>query len=110
MSRRAPITSARIKRGRRNTLLWILGMTVIVVALLYWERIALLYVLATLGLTALMIIVALADLGGSKKIVGEPAPADDAAAIGSGISSSMMSGAAASTTTTSSAPRASKRR
>jgi hypothetical protein len=86
-------------------------MTAIVVALLYWERIALLYVLATFGLTALMIIVALADLGGSKKIVGEPAPADDAAAIGSGISSSVASGAAASTTTTtSSAARASKRR
>lgn len=109
MSRRAPTTSARSKRGRRNTLLWIIGMTAIVVGLLYWEKIALLYVLATLGLTGLMVVVAMADLGGSKQVVGEalaPTPADDAAAIGTGISSTMP-GARASTST--SATRSSKR-
>ena len=111
MSRRAPTTSARSKRGRRNTLLWIIGMTAIVVALLYWERIALLYVLATLGLTVLMVVVAMADLGGSKRVTGEAlaaTPADDAAAIGTGISSNMP-GARASSSASSSAARSSKR-
>ena len=105
MSRRAP-TSANIKRGRRKTLIWIVCMAAIVIGLLYWEKIALLYVLATLGLTALMIVVAMADLGGSKKVVAEPVvPADDAAALGAGISSTMPSGAGASI-----APSVAKRR
>ena len=112
MSRRAPTTGARSssKRGRRNTLLWIGGMTALVIGLLYWEKIALLYVLATLGLTALMIIVAMADLGGSKKIAGgevAAVPADDAAAIGSGISSTLPSGAVSAS---SSKPRATRRK
>lgn len=113
MSRRAPTTGARSssgKRGRRKTLLWIGGMTAIVIGLLYWEKIALLYVLATLGLTALMVIVAMADLGGSKKIAGgavATVPADDAAAIGSGISSTLPSGAGSAS---SSKPRATRRK
>ena len=106
MSRRAPTTGASMKRGRRKTLLWIAGMAAIVIGLLYWEKIALLYVLATLGLTGLMVAVALADLGGSKKIVGEPVvPADDSAALGAGISSTISSGTGAAT-----APRSAKRR
>jgi hypothetical protein len=112
MSRRASTTGARssAKRGRRNTLLWIGGMTAIVIGLLYWEKIALLYVLATLGLTALMVIVAMADLGGSKKIAGGAVavvPADDAAAIASGISSTPPSGAGSAS---SSKPRATMRK
>lgn len=112
MSRRAPTTSARSKRGRRKTLLWIVGMTAIVVALLYWERVALLYVLATLGLTALMVIVAMTDLGGSKQVAGETlaaTPPDDAAAIGSGIGSTMPGARGAPASSTTSSPRASKR-
>lgn len=106
MSRRAPATGARGgRRGRGMTLLWIAVTVAIVIALLYWERIALLYVLATFGVTALMVIVALADLAGTRRITaGAAAPADDAAAIGSGISSTVPSA------TTSRAPRAAKRR
>jgi hypothetical protein len=90
MSRRAPATGARGKRGRRMTLLWIAALVAIVIGLLYWEKIALLYVLATLGVTALMIGAAMADLAGTKKISAgsiAPVPADDAAAIGTGITS-----------------------
>jgi hypothetical protein len=107
MSRRAPITGGRNKRGRRKTLLWIVGMTAITVGLMYYEKIALLYVLATLGLTALMVVVALADLGGTKKVAAEtvaPVPPDDAAAIGSGINSTFPSGTASAAR-----PRAGKR-
>ncbi|MGB7925728.1 MAG: hypothetical protein WCF57_20995 [Pyrinomonadaceae bacterium] len=105
MSRKAPATGARggkSKRGR--TLLWI-GVTVAIIsALLYWEKIALLYVLATLGVTALMIGAAMVDLAGTKRITaGTAVPADDAAAIGTGIASAMPSAM-------SSAPRTAKRR
>jgi hypothetical protein len=107
MSRRAPTSGAGHKRRSRKTLIWILIMTVIIIGLLYWEKIALLYVLATLGITVLMVLVAMADLGGSKKIAGGPvAPADDAAALGTGISSTVTSGAASSAA----APSATRRR
>jgi hypothetical protein len=110
MSRRAPVTGGRNKRGRRKTLLWIIVMTAIVVGLLYYEKIALLYVLATLGVTVLLVLVAVANLGGSKKMAAEvvaPVPPDDAAAIGSGINSTFPSGTASRATST---PRAGKRR
>jgi hypothetical protein len=72
------------------TLLWIVAMAAIIVGLMYWEQIALLYVLATLGMTALLVVVAVADLGGTKKALAEPpVSADDAAAIGTGIGSTM---------------------
>jgi hypothetical protein len=75
------------------TLLWIVVIVAIVTGLLYWEKIALLYVLATLSVTALLIGAAMADLAGTKRITAgaAPAPADDAAAIGTGISSAMPS-------------------
>ncbi len=72
-------------------------MAAIIIALIYWEQTALLYVLATLGLTALLIVVAVANLGGTRRILNEPSPADDAAAIGMGISSTLPSGSASST-------------
>jgi hypothetical protein len=105
MSRKAPTTGARGgKRGRGRTLLWIAAIIILVFGLLYWEKIALLYVLATLGVTALMIGAAMADLAGTKRIAADAAPADDAAAIGTGIGSAMPSA------TKSSAPRTAKRR
>lgn len=47
---------------------WIIAIiaTGVVVGLLYWEQIALLYVLATLSVTVLLTVVALADLSGAK--------------------------------------------
>ena len=45
------------------TYLWILGLAVLVFLLIYFEQTALLYILATLGVTVLLVIVALADLG-----------------------------------------------
>lgn len=41
---------------------WSVLLVIVVTALLYFEQIALLYVLATLGLTALLLIVSFADL------------------------------------------------
>ncbi|MBV9209764.1 MAG: hypothetical protein JOZ52_03995 [Acidobacteria bacterium] len=71
--------------GRQKTWLWVVIATAVVIALLYWEQIALLYVLGTLAVTWLLVVVALADLHDARR---SPAPleiGDDAAALGSNI-------------------------
>src|ERR1051325_613585 len=102
MSRRVAMARGRKKR-RQMTSLWVVALVMVVITMLYLEQTALLYVLATLGVTILLVIVALADLSGAHRSVTEPVPADDAAAIGTGISSSMPQ------TTTTPAPRATPR-
>jgi peptidoglycan/LPS O-acetylase OafA/YrhL len=88
MSRR--VSGAQGRKSRRlSTFLWVAALAAVIITLLILEQTALLYVLATLGMTALLVIVALADLSGARKALSEPAPADDAAAIGSGISSAI---------------------
>jgi hypothetical protein len=57
---------------------------VLIIILLYKEKADWLYVLATLGLTALLVVVAFADLRGHKG-VDEASLGDDSAAIGDGI-------------------------
>lgn len=110
MSRRVATTHGRRSR-RLVTFLWVAGISVLVIALLWLEQTALLYVLATFGLTALLIIVATSDLSGARRALAEsaaaaPLPADDAAAIGTGISSTMP---ATAKTAARPAPRAAKR-
>ena len=56
-------TQTKTRKRRWITYLWIFGITLIVSLLIYFERTALLYVLATLGVTGLLLIVAFADLG-----------------------------------------------
>jgi hypothetical protein len=72
------------KTGKRRwlTYLWIVSILLVVSLLIYFERTALLYVLATLGVTALLLIVAFADLGGDER--SDPTPLD-AQATGGGI-------------------------
>ena len=57
------------KTGKKRwlTYLWIVGILLVVSLLIYFERTALLYVLATLGVTALLLVVAFADLGGGDR-------------------------------------------
>ncbi|MGI8556620.1 MAG: hypothetical protein ACR2LT_09735 [Pyrinomonadaceae bacterium] len=51
------------KYSRRTiALFWCLILAIVIGVLLYFEQIALLYVLATLGLTVLLLIVSFADL------------------------------------------------
>jgi hypothetical protein len=76
-------SSAAAKRSRWSTIGWIAGLLLVVIALLYYQQIAVLYVLSTLGVTALLIIVAMADLTGRKK--SDSPLGDDSAALGSGI-------------------------
>jgi NADH:ubiquinone oxidoreductase subunit 2 (subunit N) len=83
------ISRTDTKRRKRNSRLitfgWIAGIAVLIIVLLYKERSDWLYVLATLGLTALLVIVALTDLHGERQGVDEAALGDDSAAIGSSI-------------------------
>ena len=52
-------------RRRRKFIaaLWALGLAVLVIVLIYLEQTAILYILCTLGVTALLVIVAFANLG-----------------------------------------------
>jgi hypothetical protein len=71
------------RRRRMMTLLWIVGVAVLVTGLIYKEQIALLYILATVSVTVLLVIVAMADLDGARRATS-PAPFDDAAALADG--------------------------
>ena len=83
------VSRTETKRRKRNsrliTLAWIAGISALVIILLYKEKADWLYVLATLGITALLVIVAFADLGGGRPGVDEAALGDDSASIGDGI-------------------------
>jgi hypothetical protein len=90
MSQRIASNRGRKTTGGGNrTLLWIGGIALIVFILIYFEQTAILYVLATLGVTALLFVVAFADLKGIPNANDLPKPADDAAAIGTGIGSTL---------------------
>ena len=67
MAKRAGLTSSR-KRRTIFTFAWIAALAVIAITLIYYEMTALLYILATLGVTALLIVVAVADLAHAQTI------------------------------------------
>lgn len=77
--------SGRKKNSLRMTLLWIAVSAAIIIGLIWTEQVALLYVLATLSVSGLLLIVAFSDLGGSRQLLTEPAPYDDSAAVGDGL-------------------------
>src|SRR3954469_17082415 len=99
MSQRVSRTDIRRKKrnSRLTVLAWIVGLAAAVIILLYKEKSDWLYVLATLGVTVLLVIVAIADLHGGRKGVEEAALGDDAAALGNSLP------AAATTTATTAA-------
>ena len=97
------------KRRRRNSVLVSAVAVVIIVVLLVLEQVALLYLLCTLGVVALLLVVAFSDLHGAKQPAVVPAPADDAAAIADGLTEAATA-RAATTTFGSAAPRRPKRR
>jgi len=83
------------KNNRRTTFIWIAAATAIIVALIWTEQVALLYVLATLSVTALLLIVAMTDLGGARTTLTQPAPNDDSAAAADGLTASGVARASA---------------
>ena len=86
MSRRLPSAAAARKSRRNRTFIWVAALAILTISLIYFEQAALLYILATLGVTALLVVVAVADLAHAEKGGQQtPAPANDSAAIGSGM-------------------------
>ena len=57
------LRSNKNKKRRGFTYLWIFGLAVLIFLLIYFEQTSLLYILATLGVTLLLVVVAMADLG-----------------------------------------------
>jgi len=89
MSQRMKTNKGTRRRG--FTYLWIFGLAVLVFTLIYLEQTALLYVFATLGVTALLIVVAAADLGRGEPSAEIP-QLPDAQAASSGTSSRVPAG------------------
>jgi len=54
------------RRRKLMTALWSLGVGILVIALIYWERIAILYLLCTVSIAVLLLIVAFSDLAHEK--------------------------------------------
>jgi hypothetical protein len=50
------------RRRKMITFGWVIALSVIVVTLIYFEKTAILYILCTLGVTALLVVVAFSDL------------------------------------------------
>jgi uncharacterized membrane protein YhaH (DUF805 family) len=75
------------RRRKMITVLWTAVLAIGTIILIYKEMTALLYILATLGVTALLIVVAMTDLSPAEKLTNDPRRSDDSAAIGSGITS-----------------------
>jgi hypothetical protein len=69
----------KTKKNRTLTYLWIFGLALLVFLLIYFEQTAILYIFSTLGVTALLIIVAMADLGRSELSSGDTAQGPSAA-------------------------------
>ena len=67
------------RRRKLITTLWALGLALAVTILIYFERTAILYILCTLGVTALLAIVAFSDLGHTDAHNPQLAQTDDAA-------------------------------
>lgn len=79
------------RRKKLFTVLWVAALTILTFALIYWEQTAVLYILATLGVTALLLVVAFSDLNPAGRFTNDSGRMDDSAAIGSGISSTFGS-------------------
>jgi hypothetical protein len=95
---RRPTTRRGAAQSRRlKIFIWVAALAIVTISLIYLEQTAILYVLATLGVTALLVIVALADLSGAHKSAGVSAGelGDDAAAIADAIPGGSTAAAAA---------------
>lgn len=66
------------RRRKLMTVLWALLLAVVVITLIYLERTAILYILCTLGVTALLVIVAFSDLAHTDTPSPELAQSTDA--------------------------------
>ena len=71
------------------TILWTAVLSIVTIVLIYKEMTAVLYILATFGVTALLVVVAMSDLAHSEQLTNGSRGSGDSAGIGSGITSTM---------------------
>ena len=83
------IQTNKLKRRRGFTYLWILCLAAVVFILIYKEWTEVLYILATVGVTTLLVVVAAADIGRAAPSSGGPAQLADAQATSSGVASKL---------------------
>ena len=81
------IRTNKTKRRRGFTYLWILCLAAVIFILIYKEWTEVLYILATVGVTALLFVVAAADIGHALPNAEGPAQLVDAQSASSGIAS-----------------------
>lgn len=74
------------RRRKMMTFVWALALAAVVIALIYFEKTAILYILCTLGVTALLLVVAFSDLGQSGEAAGGLDQQKDAASVADRIS------------------------
>ena len=74
------------RRRRLITIVWTALLAIVTITLIYKEMTAVLYILATLGVTALLVVVAMSDLTRGENVSND-STVNDSAAIGSGITS-----------------------
>lgn len=74
------------RRRKMITFLWALALAAVVITLIYLERTAILYILCTLGVTALLIVVAYSDLTQSGERTGEVDQSKNAAGVANRVS------------------------
>ena len=74
------------RRRKLITAAWALGLAVVVITLIYLEKTAILYILCTLGVTALLVIVAFSDLAHGEARSQDTAQGGDAAGVAGKIS------------------------
>ena len=77
------------RRRKTTTYLWIAVLSLTVIGLIYYEQTEVLYILATLGVTALLIVVAVTDIHGADK--SESSSAVDASSSGGKLRSTFGS-------------------
>lgn len=80
-------TAAGDRRRRKMiTVLWTLGLAAVVITLIYLEKTAILYILCTLGVTVLLLIVAVSDLAHRDESSAQLDQTKDAARVANRIS------------------------
>ena len=68
------------RRRKMITVLWTAVLAIGTIILIYKEMTAVLYILATLGVTALLAVVGMADLTPAEKLTNDPRRSEDSAA------------------------------
>lgn len=74
------------RRRKMITLGWALGLAAVVITLIVLEKTAILYILCTLGVTVLLVIVAISDLAHVDHTQEEVHSAKDAASVANRLS------------------------